>query len=64
MKHLLLKLCFKNKCLHSLYITELQQISNYNTYNMIIIQKSQELWNFHIDRYEGVVYIAVSSMDS
>ena len=33
-----LKLGFKNKCLHLLYIIDLQQINNYNTYNMIIIQ--------------------------
>ena len=33
MKHLLLKLCFKNKCPHLLYITNLQQINDYNTYH-------------------------------
>ena len=55
MKYLLLKLCFKNKCPHLLYITELQQINNYNIYNTIVIQNHKNYENiFSLFSTEGL----------
>ena len=55
MKHCF-KIGFKNKCPHSFYITSLQQINNYNTYNMIIIQNHRNYEILHCSVQRGHLY--------